>query len=273
MNDHLTPEVLSALADGELAASDVGEAKAHLDQCLACANLAVDEWLLKTAVARAGHRYDMPEMFRDRMAGLIVPGDKDMDRRRSGAGHMSPGRPSPWTGFTRWAVAAVMTMALAGWGIMQYRLHSFDAVRAERTAMIAEVCDLHIATLAANQPPQVASSDRHTVKPWFQGKLPFSFNIPESLPADTTLDGADLAYLGNHPVAQLLFSIGRHRVSVFVEERDHGATALSPLTRSHSGFQVVGFETDDLEVIAVSDVDPARLQALTDRLKDAQARH
>jgi anti-sigma factor RsiW len=122
--------------------------------------------------------------------------------------------------------------------------------------------------LAANQPPQVISSDRHTVKPWFQGKLPFSFNLPETLPADTTLDGANLAYLHNHPVAQLLFSVGRHRVSIFVEEKSGGA--MGPLRTAHDGFNVSGFETGDLEVLAVSDVDPTRLAALVSSLQAVQ---
>ena len=93
----------------------------------------------------------------------------------------------------------------------------------------------------------------------------------QALPAGATLDGANLAYLHNRPVAQLLFSIGRHRVSVFVEERN-GAEALHQLETSHAGFQVDAFETDELEVIAVSDVDAGRLEALTSSLKDAQAR-
>ena len=89
----------------------------------------------------------------------------------------------------------------------------------EHAALMTEVSDQHIATLAANLPPQVLSSDRHTVKPWFQGKIPFSFNLPEGLPADTKLEGANLVYLHNRPVAQLLYDIGRHRVSVFVQQR------------------------------------------------------
>ena len=130
-----------------------------------------------------------------------------------------------------------------------------------------KVCDQHIATLAANQPPQVLSS-RHTVKPWFQGKLPFSFNLPDNLPGDTKLDGANLTYLHNRPVAQLLYSIGRHRVSVFVEEKS--ASPRDPMQTGHSGFHIAGFHTSDLEVIAVSDVDPARLASLVRAIEQVQ---
>ena len=61
-------------------------------------------------------------------------------------------------------------------------------------SLSAELLDQHLATLSSGAAPEVISTDRHTVKPWFQGKLPFSFNLPDKLPADTTLKGGDLTY-------------------------------------------------------------------------------
>jgi anti-sigma factor RsiW len=139
----------------------------------------------------------------------------------------------------------------------------------ERAALVTEVFDQHVATLADNQPLQVISTDRHTVKPWFQGKIPFSFNLPQGLPSDVTLDGANLTYLGNQPVAQLLFSIGKHRVSVFLRQRS-GEVEANELPADRAGFHVMGFNTSDLEAIAVSDVDPARLAELVSLIKHAQ---
>jgi len=130
------------------------------------------------------------------------------------------------------------------------------------------VYDRHLATLAANAPPQVLSSDRHTVKPWFQGKLPFSFNLPETLSAGTTLDGANLTYIGGQPVAQLLLSVGKHRVSVFVEQR----TGVSTVANSErSGYHVRSARTAELELVAVSDLEADRLAELVATLKAAQA--
>jgi anti-sigma factor RsiW len=140
----------------------------------------------------------------------------------------------------------------------------------ERTALVTEASDQHIATLATNLPLQVLSSDRHTVKPWFQGKIPFSFNLPESLPEDTKLEGANLAYLHNRPVAQLLYSIGRHRVSVFIQERTAGAEERAPVVE-HEGFRLVSFSTNALDVLAISDIDPARLTQLIALIEHAQS--
>jgi len=168
-----------------------------------------------------------------------------------------------------WAIACALLLVSVSIVLVQRNAHRTAIVSAEHAALVTEVFDQHIATLAANSPPQVLSTDRHTVKPWFQGKIPFSFNLPEGLSGDTTLDGANLTYLSNQPVAQLLYSIGRHRVSVFVRERT-GAIPSSGLLSEHSGFHVAGFTTEDLEVVAVSDVDPTRLSDLVNRIERSQ---
>lgn len=271
MNDHLTPERLTALISGELSAEELSSARAHLGECLACANLAVDEWLLKTAVRDAGRRYEAPAEFLDRMASLVKAENSRQARQKPAASGPATRKSASWPGFARWAAAAMIILAIAWLGFLEYRGRSVFGNRVE-SAEIAEACDLHIAMLAATQPPQVVSSDRHTVKPWFQGKLPFSFNIPESLPAGTTLDGANLAYLDNHPVAQLLFSIDRHRVSVFVQEKGD-ALARGQFAASHAGFHVDGAAMDGLELIAVSDVEAGRLDALLKDLLAAQENH
>jgi anti-sigma factor RsiW len=100
---------------------------------------------------------------------------------------------------------------------------------------VTEVADQHIARLAAGSPPQVISTDRHTVKPWFQGKLPFSFNLPDELPADAKLDGANLTYIRDQPGAQLLYSIGKHHVSAFVTEA-RGSLGSKDLVSEQTGF-------------------------------------
>jgi anti-sigma factor RsiW len=269
MTDHLTPAQLSALADGELAGDKLIAAREHLDNCLPCAKSAVDEWLLKSAVAKAGQRYEMPEEFRERMTALLTQ-KSSRTAREQGAAKISSRATRSRSTFAAWATAAALLLVLGIWSAVQYRAHTSFA--GERAALVTEACDLHIAMLAANQPPQIVSSDRHTVKPWFQGKLPFTFNLPETLPADTTLDGANLAYLHNHPAAQLLFSIGRHRVSVLIEEKS-GGNSPGALQTAHDGFNVAGFETDDLEVIAVSDVDPARLASLVTSVRAVQSQH
>jgi anti-sigma factor RsiW len=182
---------------------------------------------------------------------------------------LSPRQSVRGFGSLGWAAAAVILLASVSMILFQRAAQRAEITSAEHAALITEVFDQHVATLADNIAPQVVSTDRHTVKPWFQGKIPFSFNLPQTLPGDTTLDGANLTYLGDQPVAQLLYSIGRHRVSVFLRQSSPEAET-KPFAAERAGFRVMAFSTSGLEGVAVSDVDPARLAELVSALKGAQ---
>jgi anti-sigma factor RsiW len=264
MTDHLSLVTINALADGELSADQLAIANDHLAACPACTSTALVQTLLKTNVAKAAQRYAMPPDMEQRLQLLA-----SRDGSQTNPGTAQASRPAMRSSFAGWAVAALLLLVFSGTIGLLHRGRQAEVASVEHSAQITEVCDLHIATLAAGQDPQVISSDRHTVKPWFQGKLPFSFNLPETLPSDTKLDGANLTYLHNQPVAQLLYHIGRHRVSVFLTQRrstDPGSESQS----EHSGFRVVNTGVGDLNLVAVSDVDPARLLELVGIIKGVQ---
>ena len=270
MTTHLSATVLNALIDGELPVEQSAATKEHLDQCPSCTSSALSQALLKTATAKAGQRYTLPPQLQERLRRIASSQDLDQPpvSRNNVAQTWSIRRIAP---LALPIAAILLVLASASLLIERYAKNS-ERASVERAALVTEISDLHIATLASDQPPEVISSDRHTVKPWFQGKLPFSFNLPENLPADTRLDGANLTYLHNHAVAQLLYSIGRHRVSVFIQERSAPATQ-NPPQAEHSGFHVTGFGTGDLEVTAISDVDPSRLSGLVRAIEEAQTKH
>jgi anti-sigma factor RsiW len=204
------------------------------------------------------------------MSNLISHQASQPDEAAPYAANEPASRRAWTTGRIGWSVAALLLIVFVGTIVLQRTARVADTVSAQHAALVTEVCDQHIATLATILPPQVVSTDRHTVKPWFQGKLPFSFNLPDKLPPDTTLDGANLTYLHSQPVAQLLYSIGRHRVSVFVGAA-HPPTNTSTFISGNLGFHVSGFSTAGLDVVAVSDVDERRLQDLVDAMEQAQS--
>lgn len=269
MSVHLSSTVLNGLVDGELSADQLAAAQAHLDHCPACTSDALAQTLMKRAVARAGQRYAPPPALGGRLKRLASDNAIQTNSAQPVSDREQQFRFTLRPALAGWAVAAVLLLAATEVVVTQHRAQTFNAASAQRAALVTEVCDLHVATLAAGLPPQVISTDRHTVKPWFEGKIPFSFNLPVDLPADTKLDGANLNYLENQPVAQLLYSIGHHRVSVFIRQRT-SAGAMDSLAAEHSGFDVSGFSTDDLDVVAVSDVDPARLSDLMSRFEGSQ---
>jgi anti-sigma factor RsiW len=271
MSDHLSDAILNALADGELGSGELATVTAHLQECPMCTSHALEKSLLKTATTKTGLRYTLPEDVRRRMersVSLLHPADEIA--RNTVLGVRSRGGPATllteWMG---WVVAAVLLLSAGGAALMEVRERRTQIAAVQNTALWTEMRDQHVATLAAAVPPQVLSSDRHTVKPWFQGKIPFSFNLPERLPEDVKLEGANLTYLHGRPVAQLIYSIGKHHASVFVQERSSEKIPL-PLKTESSGYGMTSFTANGIEVVAVSDVDPARLAELMDLIKQAQ---
>lgn len=265
MTGHLSHTELNALADAELSPEQLAIASDHLAGCPSCTASALSQSLLKSATAKAGQRYAPAADLRERISLQMKQEVIKEESRRSSGDAVRASR----SGLLGWAAAAAILLVAATSLLIERNEQQRQIATAEFAALTTEVSDQHIAALAATSPPQVISTDRHTVKPWFQGKLPFSFNLPDGLPADTRLDGANLTYIHGQPVAQLLYSIGKHRVSVFVTQ---GQSPLQSkdLKAEHAGFHVMALRGDDLEVIAVSDVEPSRLSDLLDTIGRSQ---
>jgi anti-sigma factor RsiW len=279
--DHITPDQISAFIDGELPPAEQQGIERHLVTCHACTLRVLSAIQLKAATARAGHRFAPPP---EALARLTAQLHSQSQSQPAEIRHPSPNwggmaedvllqpqkptariypmrpasiRPATWAAL---AAAILLAVSLLGWR----QLH-------QTNTLAAELLDQHLATLSSAATPQVISTDRHTVKPWFQGRLPFSFNLPDAaaLPPDTALKGADLTYLNNQPAALLLFTIHKHEVSVFLTQRSTGPNFTTmPTTRA--GFTLHTATTPDLRLIAVSDVNPADLDNLIAALVQAQ---
>ena len=258
MSEHLEPSILGALVDGELSPDQLRAVNEHLAGCAACTAGALSASMLKQATAQAGQRYAPSPDFMKRLAS-------EDRRRRDHRLIVMPSRRA----VVEWAVAASLLVASVVYiGTRQITRHRLMASYAH-SVLVSEAVDQHIAALASAGPLDVLSSDKHTVKPWFQGKLAFSFNLPDDLPPDTVLDGANLTYVENRPTAQLLYRIHKHRVSIFVFSAE--AAGRSPEFESErSGFHVESVSAAGLDVVAVSDVNPAELSALTSVFQQAQ---
>jgi anti-sigma factor RsiW len=248
--DHLNPDIISAFIDGELPAGEAQAVQQHLAECHPCALRVLSATQLKAATARAGGRFaPSPDTLARLTAGLQPQQPKKTAR-------IYAFRPIAWTAL---AAGLALVVALAGWQLIH-----------RGNTLSAELLDQHLATLSSGASPEVISTDRHTVKPWFQGKLPFSFNLPDALPADTALQGGDLTYLDGQPAALLLFTIHKHEVSVFLTQRAGGPTLTAP-SGVRSGFTIRHATTHDLRIVAVSDVNPADLDLLVSALVQAQS--
>jgi len=155
------------------------------------------------------------------------------------APHQSP---MPW-----WmAAAAIVALAVAG-----------TAFWRARDVASRELVDLHTTILASVNPVDVLSTDRHTVKPWFEGRLPFAVDVPDLAPP-FHLIGGRVVYWHGQPGAYLLIGKGAHRVSLFVFADDAVPHAIA----SHAGMTIDVWRNRGLAYVTVADVPADDLRPL-----------
>jgi len=125
-----------------------------------------------------------------------------------------------------------------------------------------EVVASHVRSLMAAHLQDVASSDRHTVKPWFEGRLDFAPDVRDFAP-DFPLEGGRLDYLGTRAVAALVYKRGGHVINLFEWPAD--GDAAPPRLRTLRGYQLFSWRKDGFAYWAVSDLNAAELQRFAQR--------
>ena len=212
----------------------------HLRTCRDCAAEAFHRTQMKRATRAAALRFAPPPGLRA----------KHREEDRSQAASVCFLR-SPALAF---AVALVLLIALSA--VVMVR-HS------AREQAIAQLVDLHVAALASPNPVDVVSTDRHTVKPWFQGKLPFTFNLPELQDSQYKLVGGKVVYFDHRPAAHLIFELRKHELSVFIVQPGDSAPG-GLFSRAENGFSIESWRTSGLQYVIVSDAGAADVHALGD---------
>src|SRR2546427_9955116 len=181
--------------DGELPSEEMRAFGTNVQSCRFCATDALVRLQLKRSIRAAGKRFTPSAEFRRRVQQSIAA------KPRRGIARFS------------WMIATAMIGFLLVAGLAPTYL---GRQRAGREQVYSELADLHVATLAGSSPVDVVSTDRHTVKPWFQGKIPFTFDLPELQNSEFSLLGGRITYLGQTPGAHLIYDVRKHKISVFI---------------------------------------------------------
>ena len=241
---------LDAYVDGELTAPDARDFGAHLRQCSDCSADALARVQMKRAVSLAGKAYKPSPAFRRQMEQSF--------KQSAPAGKT-------------WGWKLVLAPALLVLIISLSLLFFVKRESGRRAQVFGELADLHVSTLASATPVDVVSTDRHTVKPWFEGKLPFAFNLPELQGTNFTLLGGRVAYLGQSPGAQLIYKLRNHELSVFiVQERGTEGARWAPEPVTELSFTFETWSEKGLRYFVVGDVGAADVESLSKLLRDAQ---
>jgi anti-sigma factor RsiW len=141
--------------------------------------------------------------------------------------------------------------------------------RTSQQQLISELVDQHVAILASANPVDVVSTDRHTVKPWFAGKIPFTFNLPELQGSPFVLVGGRVSYLSQSPGAELIFRVRQHQISVFIFQDQPGSSRTNESVRTALSFQVRTWSLNGLQYFVIGDASPQDLDNLSTLIKNA----
>ena len=239
-------EKLDAYLDGELAPADERALREHLQGCAACAADTLERLQTKRAIQSTGLRFAPDPAFRARIQNNL-------------AGARPARRTWQWFPVLA-AVAAVLIVAA------MYATYNRDRVRERQ--LTSELVDLHVATLASSSPVDVVSTDRHTVKPWFAGKIPFTFNLPELEGTPFTLVGGRVSYLNQSPGAELIFRVRQHQISLFIfQERALAGMRSEEASLTDLSYGVRSWSRNGLRYFVIGDASGDDLDKLSNLLK------
>jgi anti-sigma factor RsiW len=238
---------LDTYLDGEVPEEEMRTFDSHMRNCASCSADVLSRVQLKRAIHLAGKRFTPSAEFRKRMLQTVAP---------------KP-RHSPRLG---WMLAAAALVLMVGALTSNYLGN-----RSGRDQIFSEVADLHVGMLASSAPVDVISTDRHTVKPWFQGKIPFAFNLPELQNSEFSLLGGRMTYLDQTPGAHLIYDAGKHHISVFIFQERSLPAGLndSALQSSKLSYNMETWSQGGLRYFVIGDASVANIDSLTKLFKAA----
>src|SRR5580698_9492305 len=242
-----TQSVAHAYLDGELDAVRSAEFERHLETCEACAN-AVASWdEVRSGINRAGLREIAPATLRQRVHEATRPS-------QSATVTVPPlRRANTYAAWLAIAAALVLVTVLA---------YKFIPSRAQNPTeeLAAQIVDAHLRSLQPGHLMDVVSTDQHTVKPWFDGKLDFAPTVRDFAEKGFPLQGGRLDVAGGRTVAALVYGRRKHIVSVFVWPTQESDAASQ--SGSDHGYQWTTWRKSGMQYCAVSDVNATDLQQL-----------
>ena len=251
MNCHEREGLLGAHVDGELDLSASLELEQHLASCTTCSARAEELARLSRTIRSRASRFAVDPDFVDALQASL----------RSSAARAAGPRAMPvgWRNIGKLLIsAAAVVLAWVG--------GAWWARPSTESQIGAEVVAAHIRSLQAGHLTDVASSDRHTVNPWFQGKLNFAVKAEDYSARGFALSGARLDYILGCEAAALVYRHGNHVLNVF-EWSSNGDLSTPPKLFTIRGYAVQHWIVNGLNVWVISDADPSALAELAALLR------
>jgi len=253
MNCEEFSRLLDPYLDGELDLTASVAVEEHCAGCAACqARLAARQELI-TAVREETPRFETPPFLATRIKAALREEERATDQR-------------PWWQLipSRWLYSAVGgAVALVALALV------LNTAEQPFTQIAREAIDGHVRSLQAGHLMDVASTDQHTVKPWFAGKVDFAPQVVDLGPSGYPLVGGRLDVLGRHDVAALVYQRRKHYLNLFVwPARD---ISLGDKFYAQDGYRVLGWTKWGMNYLAVSELSEKEMKDFASLIKEQVA--
>lgn len=249
MANHAQRSLLHAYLDDELDLVRSMELEDHLIECGDCAQEVASYRALRESVQAADLRYPAPQDLRKRLIAKLQESERPQPRI------LAQQRSVP---FWSWAsVAACVLIVALGFMLNSYRQRGHDLAH--------EIVADHVRSLMAGHLTDVLTSDQHTVKPWFTGKVDFSPQVRDLSGDGFELVGGRLEYLDSHSAAAIVYQRRKHFINVFTWPVSGSDEQPRPLAQQ--GFNLIEWKQGGMYYCAVSDLNQQELSELVSLLR------
>lgn len=228
--------------DQELDPPTTANVAGHLAECVDCARLHDQARRLKVSVKRQVPYYPAPKALTESVLAAVAPRTSAVERWRT------------W-------LAPVFSAAALALAVVLY-----VATPGSDQPLMDEAVSSHVRSLMGEHLNDVVSSDRHTVKPWFTGKLDFAPPVFDYAAQGFPLLGGRLDYLQHQTTAALSYGRAKHIINVFILPTPEADKP--PQSQSIRGFNVVSWQTGHMRFVLVSDLEKSELEAFSQLLRN-----
>jgi anti-sigma factor RsiW len=257
MNCKETQEVIHGYLDGELNLVHNLAVEQHLKECAPCAQSLQREQSLRKAMASRSLYFEAPKELEKRVRSAVRQASKAESPRWSWGRAITWGWPRVLAPLAAVAVVLLVTIPLVMRPSTEDRLSQ-------------EIVSSHVRSLLTSHLTDVVSSDQHTVKPWFNGKVPFSPPVTDLAAQNFPLVGGRLDYLEDHLVAVLVYKHRLHFINLFIWPSIRVSSTAEELC-TRQGYNTIHWRQGGMEFWAVSDMNQGDLKNFVQLLRNGSA--